>query len=163
MTHKLNAHLPDESATNAFAALLAESMAAAGAVIYLQGDLGAGKTTLVRGLLQAMGYTGRVVSPTYTLIEPYDLPSGQRAYHLDLYRVADPEELVMLGLRDINPNLDLMLVEWPELVQEGLPDADLLLVLQDVQSGQGRQLELQARSARSTAWLECLAKKTGQL
>lgn len=145
--------LADEAATHGFAAHLAAALTGAGGVIHLRGDLGAGKTSLVRGLLQALGYAGRVVSPTYTLIEPYDLPSGQRVFHLDLYRVADPGELAMLGLRDINLQRDLVLVEWPEQGGAELPAADLLLRLADADSGPGRRLEMEAVTALGGDWL----------
>ncbi|MDX1497125.1 MAG: tRNA (adenosine(37)-N6)-threonylcarbamoyltransferase complex ATPase subunit type 1 TsaE [Salinisphaeraceae bacterium] len=148
MSHALRASLPDEAATQAFAAELARVLGGAGGVIYLQGELGAGKTSLVRGFLQALGYAGRVVSPTYTLIEPYELSGGQRAFHLDLYRVADPEELLLLGLRDIDTSNDLMLVEWPELGQGYLPEADIRLLIQDAESGNGRKIHLEAGTSR---------------
>lgn len=106
-------------------------------VIYLTGDLGTGKTTLVRGLLRGLGYDGPVRSPTYTLLEPYELPT-LRLYHLDLYRVADAEELEYLGLRDLLDDESLLVVEWPERGEGALPPPDLILGLAYL--GEGRLL-----------------------
>ncbi len=99
-----------------------------GAVLYLQGELGAGKTTFVRGLLTALGHRGIVRSPTYTLIEPYQL-AHHALIHCDLYRLRDPEELDFIGLRDFADQQTLWLIEWPEKGAGYLPAADLLLAL----------------------------------
>ena len=114
-------------------------------IIFLQGELGAGKTTLVRGFLRGLGHQGIVKSPTYTLIEPYLLP-GYSCYHLDLYRVADPGELEYLGLRDFLQADTVLLVEWPERGQGGLPEADLVIDIR--YEGDGRTLDLQAGTTR---------------
>lgn len=119
-------HLPDETATLAFGARLAHHLRA-GLTLYLEGDLGAGKTTLVRGLLRALGYAGRVKSPTYTLAETYELP-GFELYHFDLYRMHDPREWLDAGFRDVNRQA-VNLIEWPEKAAGWLPAPDVIVRL----------------------------------
>lgn len=116
-----------------------------GCIIYLQGDLGAGKTTLVRGFMHGLGHEGAVKSPTYTLMEPYRI--GESSYcHIDLYRLADAGELEYLGLRDLLDDGATLLVEWPERGQGELPLPDLLIRIDHLQ--QGRNLEFSPETER---------------
>ena len=137
----LQLYLTSEQAQMALGARLAVLLPHP-SVIYLQGDLGAGKTTLVRGLLNGFGESVRVKSPTYTLIEPYHL-NGADFYHMDLYRLADPEELEYLGIRDL-PEAAVLLVEWPEHGVGLLPPADLEINI--IHQGDGRLLQLSPMS-----------------
>lgn len=106
---------------------LAECLCGRG-VIFLRGPLGAGKTTLVRGLLNACGHLGSTKSPTYTIVEPYQVDS-RKFYHFDLYRIADPEELEYMGFRDYLDEEAMCLIEWPEKGADFLPSADLEITL----------------------------------
>lgn len=125
----LRIELASAEATEALGAALAAALAErSGAVIFLEGPIGAGKTTLARGLLRALGVTERVRSPTYTLVESYALAS-RPVLHLDLYRLADPAELDQLGLDDQPPDASLWLVEWPEFGAGRLPAPDLRIGL----------------------------------
>ncbi len=144
--------LPDAVATEALGACLA-TCCQTGGVVFFQGQLGAGKTTLVRGLLRALGHTGPVKSPTYTLIESYFLLSRE-VHHLDLYRLADPEELEWIGIRDLISENALVLIEWPEQGRGVLPNADLELAMSYHQ--QGREFELVSGSEKGAKWLSCL-------
>ena len=114
-----------ETETQELAGQLASLLNARG-VVYLSGGLGAGKTTFCRGILRSYGYEGAVKSPTFTLVEPYDLQWGQ-VYHFDLYRIADPEELEFLGIEDYLEGGHLCLIEWPGRGDGFLPVADILV------------------------------------
>ncbi len=135
--------LADEAATLALGAELGR-VAQGGAVVYLNGDLGAGKTTFCRGLLHGLGFAGAVKSPTYTLVEPYELPQ-LAVYHFDLYRLHDPQELEYMGVRDYFEPGKLCLVEWPEKGGPLLPAADISITIQVVSVG--REAHLAAYSA----------------
>ena len=131
-------HIADEGAMLALGATLARRFSTGG-LITLHGDLGAGKTTLVRGLLRELGHTGVVKSPTYTLVEPYALASGD-VFHFDLYRLAEAEELEYMGIRDYLRPDALCLVEWPEKAGGTLPAADLQVFI--YHAGASRHVEL---------------------
>lgn len=153
MSGQLQVELPDETATEAWAQRLAP-LVGSGGVVFLHGDLGAGKTTLTRALLRSLGVGERIKSPTYSLIESYNA-NGVGLHHLDLYRIADAGELEWLGLADLCVEPSLLLVEWPERGQGALPAPDLILHL--AYAGAGRRLEAEATSARGQAWLAALA------
>jgi tRNA threonylcarbamoyladenosine biosynthesis protein TsaE len=144
-------HLPDEAATLALGSRLASALAP-GIAIWLRGNLGAGKTTLTRGLLRGLGFEGKVKSPTYTLVESYVI-SGLYLYHFDLYRFADPEEWEAAGFREYFNRDTVCLVEWPEKAEEMLPAPDLEIRL--AVSGAGREAVLSAHTEQGE---ECLKK-----
>jgi len=126
--------IADAEAMEQLGARLAQASAKAGLVVHLHGNLGAGKTTLVRGFLRGLGHQGNVRSPTYTLVEPYDFPQ-RRVYHLDLYRLGDAEELEWIGLRDLLDGSSVVLIEWPERGLGVLPPADLEIQIEYRDSG----------------------------
>ena len=134
--------LQDQAATQAFGGQLAAACQG-GLLVFLHGQLGAGKTTLVRGFLRASGHRGAVKSPTYTLIEPYTTAHGN-LYHLDLYRLSDAEELEWIGIRDLFEDESICLVEWPEQGAGILPEPDLHVYLQA--EGEGREIRVEAVS-----------------
>lgn len=147
----IDLHLADAEATAALGEALARTLPPH-AVVHLHGDLGAGKSTLARAMLRALGVTGTIRSPTYTLVEQYPLPAGGMALHLDLYRIGDPGELEFLGL-DVG-EARLWLVEWPERGQGGLPPVDLEVRL--AVQGSGRGCRLLPRSPAGQAWTNAL-------
>lgn len=130
--------LPDENATLALGAALAPHLAP-GMLVTLRGELGAGKTTLVRGLLRALGHAGRVKSPTYALVEVYEL-SRLSLYHFDFYRFHDPSEWIDAGFRDVFNGRNICLVEWPERARGQLPPADLEIALEVTEPGRSATL-----------------------
>ena len=142
--------LAEEADTLALGASLAAG-AKAGLVLYLSGDLGSGKTTLARGLIGALGHPGRVKSPSYTLIEVYEL-SSLNLYHFDFYRFKDKTEWVSSGFREYFGPDALCIVEWPERAAGLLAPADLEIELQ--LSGTGRLARVRARSAAGADWLQ---------
>jgi len=133
--------LADFAATEAAGEALAQCLPPDPLVVYLQGDLGAGKTSLVRGVLHGLGHRRRVPSPTYTLLEPYSL-AGREVQHLDLYRIADTQELEYIGVRELQ---GVVFIEWPERGGKALPHPDLVCALR--LEGEGRLLEITGRSA----------------
>ncbi|WLQ17395.1 tRNA (adenosine(37)-N6)-threonylcarbamoyltransferase complex ATPase subunit type 1 TsaE [Hahella aquimaris] len=146
---------PDEEAMAVLGDELSQCFAAPG-VVYLQGQLGAGKTTLTRAMMRGMGYSGLVKSPTYTLVEPYQL-EDKLVFHFDLYRLADPEELEFLGIRDYFHENSICLVEWPDKGAPLLPEPDLTVDIQVLMKG--RRIKLLAHTTRGCQWLEAYDAK----
>ncbi len=161
---QLEYFLADENATIAVGERLAKVLltqneqtgkAESALVVYLNGDLGAGKTTLTRGFVRGMGHQGNVKSPTYTLVEPYDLPPWQ-VYHFDLYRLGDAEELEYMGIRDYFSANCCCFIEWPEKGAGILAKADIVIEL-DYQNDQ-RTIKLCASSVRGEKLLQCYSQ-----
>lgn len=126
-------YLADEDATLAWASRFAQRLSGT-ELVFLKGDLGAGKTTLVRGILRSWGFEGAVKSPTYTLLEPYEI-AGQSVYHFDFYRVEDPEELSFIGIDELMSASAIKFVEWPDAFVERLPVPDYEIHLTDEREG----------------------------
>jgi tRNA threonylcarbamoyladenosine biosynthesis protein TsaE len=156
----LEINLPEEASTLALGALIARGLQP-GLNIYLSGELGAGKTTFVRGLLRELGFEGRVKSPTYALVELYVI-SRLNLYHFDFYRFRDPDEWHEAGFRDLFSPSNICLVEWPEKARDLLPIADLHLTLVSVQTSNSdsRRAILKANSTRGQAVLTKLQQSS---
>ncbi len=155
--------LPNEDTTEQLAARLAPMLCGShpdlpelgpGGRIHLRGELGAGKTSFVRAMLRAAGVEGRIKSPSYALLESYNL-SNLNFYHLDFYRLSDPREWIDAGFRDILQNDNIVLIEWPERAGNVLPAPDLDIHLDYM--GSGRQAVLVAHSEKGRTWLTTLA------
>ncbi len=154
----MNILLADEAATENLGQALA-AICSPRCLIFLYGDLGTGKTTFSRGFLRGLGYAGRVKSPTYTLLEPYEIPSEdeltvRHVYHFDLYRLADPEELAYIGAEDCFSADAISLVEWPQQGEGMLPPADINLLFQYQDTG--RWLQIQAGTDKGKTILHSL-------
>ena len=141
---KFEKYLENETATVALGKQLS-SACQSGIVIFLYGDLGAGKTTLSRGFIQGLGHVGAVKSPTYTLVEPYDI-QGLQIYHFDLYRLADPDELEFMGIRDYFEPGNLCLLEWPDKGGDLIPQPDLMVTMN--YQGEKRVADIEAKTTR---------------
>jgi tRNA threonylcarbamoyladenosine biosynthesis protein TsaE len=150
LPHTGSCFLADEAATLAFGERLARQISSP-AVIYLRGQLGAGKTTFSRGFLRGRGHLGSVKSPTYTLVEPYEEVSGGPVFHLDLYRLGEGQELAYLGLDDYLAARGVLLIEWPERAERELPAPTIDLTL--LQQAAGRTLQLMSVEASALAAL----------
>ena len=144
----------DESATQLFAAALAAQPALHNAFIELRGELGVGKTTFARHLLRAIGVLGRIKSPTYAVVEPYELPD-LNVWHFDFYRFSEPREWEDAGFRDIFASPGLKLAEWPEKAAGFIPRADLIIQLEAL-SDESRQVSLSAQTTVGLALLQAL-------
>jgi tRNA threonylcarbamoyladenosine biosynthesis protein TsaE len=148
---------PDEAAMVSLGARLG-AVCEPGLVVFLQGDLGMGKTTFSRGFIQSLGHVGAVKSPTYTLVEPYQLGDLQ-VFHFDLYRLGDPEELEFMGIRDYFGDLSVCLVEWPERGLGALPAGDIVINVEP--EGQGRRLAYVAATGQGRRVLARMLAKPG--
>ena len=136
----LKKFIPDDAAMQAFGGELARTCTGQ-TVVHLCGELGAGKTTLARGFLRGLGHKGKVKSPTYTLVEPYQI-EGRKIYHFDFYRLNEPEELEYMGIRDYLVNDSICLIEWPERGENLTPAPDIIIQLFH-QKKEGRLLEIE--------------------
>ena len=146
-------YLADEQAMSDFGARIARITQGHG-LIFLEGNLGMGKTTLSRGIIRGLGHVGAVKSPTFTLVEPYEI-GDIRAFHFDLYRLVDPEELEFLGIRDYFEDDALCLIEWPDKGAGFLPKPDLTITISPQDSG--RSLKISSQGSRGEAWCAALA------
>ncbi|WP_434708563.1 tRNA (adenosine(37)-N6)-threonylcarbamoyltransferase complex ATPase subunit type 1 TsaE [Pseudomonas sp. R1-1] len=146
-------YVADEQAMSDFGARIARVTQGHG-LIFLEGNLGMGKTTLSRGIIRGLGHVGAVKSPTFTLVEPYEI-GDTRAFHFDLYRLVDPEELEFLGIRDYFEDDALCLIEWPDKGAGFLPKPDLTITISPQDSG--RSLKILSQGSRGEAWCAALA------
>ncbi|MFJ2287590.1 tRNA (adenosine(37)-N6)-threonylcarbamoyltransferase complex ATPase subunit type 1 TsaE [Pseudomonas iridis] len=149
-------YLADEQAMSDFGTRIARVTQGHG-LIFLVGNLGMGKTTLSRGIIRGLGHLGAVKSPTFTLVEPYEI-GDIRAFHFDLYRLVDPEELEFLGIRDYFDDDALCLIEWPDKGAGFLPKPDLTITISPQDSG--RSLNILSQGSRGEAWCAALALET---
>lgn len=147
-------YLADENDTVKLGQLVGSALSAKGGIVFLSGTLGAGKTTFTRGVLNYFGHSGSVKSPTYTLVEPYEL-AGKDVYHFDLYRLADPEELEFMGIREYFDGKAVCVVEWPDKGQGFLPQPDLLLSF--CPQGEGRNVTLQNGTEQGYAMIKTIS------
>jgi tRNA threonylcarbamoyladenosine biosynthesis protein TsaE len=154
MVSPLDVHLADEAATRALGAKLA-AVIGPGLSIHLSGDLGSGKTTLARGLIRALGFEGKVKSPSYTLVEPYE-DSRLTLYHFDFFRFNDPKEWVDAGFRECFNEHSICVVEWPEKAGDLLPSADVRIRL-SMPPGGGRDARIDAGTGAGRRCLTALA------
>lgn len=159
MNTTFQTHLADEAATLRFAASIANATQG-GMIIYLYGSLGAGKTTLTRGILRALGYAAKVKSPTYTLVEPYEI-NGRHIYHCDFYRLDEPAAIEHLGIREYLTDDAICVMEWPEKGEGWLPVPDLACYIEMV--GEGRDIKLEAHSERGSQLVGKLVCEAGKL
>jgi tRNA threonylcarbamoyladenosine biosynthesis protein TsaE len=159
MTNTFQQHIKTEPQMLEFAANLANCSGNT-AIIFLTGNLGAGKTTFARGFLQGLGHTGKVKSPTYTLVEPYEV-NGQKLYHFDFYRLRDPQELEFMGIQDYFQPQTIALIEWPELGGELLPTPDLSCYIES-NLDDARLCHLQAHTNHGQEILQDFISKYGE-
>ena len=152
MNQQISIELKDEQSTQHLGELIAKYLQAP-LICYLQGDLGVGKTRIVRAIIQSLGYSGNVKSPTYTLVEPYQLETVT-VYHFDLYRLSDPEELDYLGIRDYFDEQSICFIEWPDKGKGWLADADISIFLEYL--GEGRRCQITAQTKAGTILLNKL-------
>lgn len=151
MILQIRRYIPTEADMLEFGKKLAKTCENQGIWIYLRGELGAGKTTLVRGFLQGIGYEKRVKSPTYTLVEPYEV-NDKLVYHFDFYRISESAELAYLGLGEYFTQTSICLVEWADHFLEQLPTPDILISF--TSHNPGRQLEMESKTLRGAAVME---------
>ncbi|MEM8593287.1 MAG: tRNA (adenosine(37)-N6)-threonylcarbamoyltransferase complex ATPase subunit type 1 TsaE [Pseudomonadota bacterium] len=159
MTVSDRVQLENEAATLAIAAQFARALNEC-TIVYLNGDLGAGKTCFSRGVIHALGFDGRVKSPTFTLVELYELASGRSVFHFDFYRLSDPDEVYYLGIDDYVRDGFVCLMEWPSKAQGCIPQADVVVNLEH--AGESRVIELIAVSDVGAYVLERMSRENNE-